>query len=74
MYKRQTRISDLLEAFRLHKIREGRRYLDDGRWELIAGYTIPASEQASIMTDLFGDDFWDALHESLEKGAPTRRE
>ena len=69
-----TRISDLLEAFRLHKIREGRRYLDDGRWELIAGYTIPASEQASIMTDLFGDDFWDALHESLEKGAPTRRE
>lgn len=52
--KHKAELAPFLEEMRLFRVEHGREVHDDGSWELIRGYDIPAEEQLRMLNAHFG--------------------
>jgi len=62
--------AEVCEALRVHRLENGRRWIDKENWELILGYRIPAEEQAAIFESVLGEEVWSTIDATLRKGVP----
>ncbi len=62
--------AEVCEALRIHRLENGRRWIDKENWELILGYRIPAEEQAAIFESVLGEEVWSTIDATLRKGVP----
>jgi len=62
--------AEVCEALRIHRLENGRRWIDKENWELILGYRIPPNEQAAIFEGVLGEEVWSTIDTTLRKGVP----
>lgn len=65
-------LGDVLEDLRAFREKNGRTTHEDGSWELVPGYEIPAEAQAEIFSKRCGDGWIDAAKSWSRKNAGAR--